>query len=289
MAQLACIWEATARKPGNVHRFQDFDETAYVDFLASAVAMGPALAPAARARVGWTILEGVRQTRRIVPTNTNLGILLLLAPLAAVDPNQSLRVGLPGVLDQLDVEDSHLVFQAIRLANPGGLGRVPEEDVAGEPTRPLREIMVLAADRDLVARQYADGFADVFNEAMPALEHGLEKTLCLEGAIVYGHLKLMATYPDSLIARKRGLVEAEEAQARARGVLDAGWPANPATCAALAEFDGWLRAEGNARNPGTTADLVAASLFAALREGMIQLPPPWPWSTRNLFGAKNQG
>ena len=38
--QLACIWEATARKPGNVHRFQDFDDVHhFVDFPASAAAI----------------------------------------------------------------------------------------------------------------------------------------------------------------------------------------------------------------------------------------------------------
>ena len=92
----------------------------------------------------------------------------MLAPLAAVSPGAELRSGVAAVLDQLDLEDSRLTYRAIRLANPGGLGRSPDQDVADEPTMPLRQVMALAADRDLVARQYADGFATVFDEGVPA-------------------------------------------------------------------------------------------------------------------------
>jgi triphosphoribosyl-dephospho-CoA synthase len=277
LAQLACVWEATARKPGNVHRFLDFDDTTYLDFVLSAAAVGPVLNRARGRRVGETVLAGVKARRQVVPTNTNLGILLLLAPLAAVAPEEDLASGLARVLDGLDVEDSRAVFEAIRLAGPGGLGRAREQDVQGEPTLPLRPIMALAADRDLVALQYADGFREVLAEGVPALEQGLKATASLEGAIIWCHLALMAGYPDSLIARKRGRAEAEEAARRARAVRGAGWPVAPAGRHALTELDAWLRAEGHGRNPGTTADLVTACLFVALRQGVLTLPPPVPW------------
>src|SRR6516164_4281346 len=90
-AQLACIWEATARKPGNVHRFLDFDDLSYLDFLVTAAAVAPVLAGAAGRRVGATILECVRAARRVVRSNSNLGIVLLLAPLAAVPEGEDLR------------------------------------------------------------------------------------------------------------------------------------------------------------------------------------------------------
>src|SRR5438128_8315043 len=83
-AQLACIWEATARKPGNVHRFRDFEGTTYLDFIQSAVAIAPVLERASEQRVGETILQCVRATQAITRTNTNLGIILLLTPLATV-------------------------------------------------------------------------------------------------------------------------------------------------------------------------------------------------------------
>jgi triphosphoribosyl-dephospho-CoA synthase len=277
-AQLACIWEATARKPGNVHRFADFKDIDYLDFLVSAAAAAPVLETARQRRVGETVLQAVQATRRVARTNTNLGIILLLAALAAVPAEEELRPGLARVLDALDVEDARAVYRAIRTAAPGGLGRVGDQDVSEEPTRPLRQVMALAADRDLVARQYANGFAEVFDLGMPALEQGLEQTSSLEGAIIIAHLQLMAAHPDSLIARKRGRAEAEEAGRRARQVLEAGWPHAPGSPAALAELDRWLRAEGHGRSPGTTADLVTACLFVALREGRIQLPSRFPWS-----------
>src|SRR5207302_384138 len=93
-AQLACIWEATARKPGNVHRYRDFSDCGYLDFLLSAAAVAPILEKAGERRVGATVLAGVHATRSVVITNTNLGILLLLAPLAAVPREKNLRAEL---------------------------------------------------------------------------------------------------------------------------------------------------------------------------------------------------
>jgi triphosphoribosyl-dephospho-CoA synthase len=274
LAQVACIWEATARKPGNVHRFRDFTDTAYVDFLLSAAAIGPVLDAALHRGVGETVWEGVRASRKVVATNTNLGILLLLAPLASVPAERELRAGLPAVLNALDVADARAVYQAIRLAAPAGLGRVPEQDVSTEPTLPLQEVMALAAERDLIARQYANGFREVFEDGVSELDRALREGRGMEEAIIACHLHFLTRYPDSLITRKCGLVEAEEVSARARQVLARGWPL-PSAREALAEFDHWLRAKGNARNPGTSADLVAASLFTALREGIIKLPYAW--------------
>jgi triphosphoribosyl-dephospho-CoA synthase len=257
-AQVACIWEATARKPGNVHRYCDFADTHYLDFLLSAAAIAPFLETAAQRRVGVTVHEAVRATRRVVSTNTNLGIVLLLTPLAAVPAGEDMRSGVARVLDGLDVADARAVYEAIRLAVPGGLGRVAVQDVADEPTQTLRQVMELAAPRDSVARQYATAFHEVFEEGVPALTQALERGGSVEDAIVHCHLTWLANHPDSLIARKRGVAEAEEASRRARRVL-ATWPHD------ASELDAWLRAEGHTRNPGTSADLVTACLFVALR------------------------
>ena len=275
-AQLACIWETTARNPGNAHRFRDFEDIGYVDFLTSAAAIAPVVEAAPHQRVGQTVLDGVSATRRVAAGNPNLGVLLLLAPLAAVPDGVDSRDGVRRVLDGLDVADAQAVYQAIRLAAPAGLGRVTEQDVAGEPTMTLRQVMALAADRDLVARQYADGFREVFEDGVPALRDAFLRLETLDDALVAGHLHLMARYADSLVARKRGTAEAEEAARRAGEVLRQGWP-GPAGRAALAGLDAWLRAEGRGRNPGTTSDLVTACLFVLLREGTIALPPRLPW------------
>src|SRR5262249_36595266 len=167
---------------------------------------------------------------------------------------------------------------AIRLARPGGLGRAPEQDVREEPMLPLRQIMELAADRDLIARQYANGFSEVFDDGLTALLRGLEKTHTLEGAIIHSQLQLMANHPDTLIARKRDQWDADSASRWAKQVLEEGWPVSAKGWQSFKAFDAWLRAEGHSRNPGTTADLVTACLFVALREGRITLPSEYPWA-----------
>jgi triphosphoribosyl-dephospho-CoA synthase len=270
--QLACVLEATARKPGNVHRFQDFDDLAYTDFLLSAMAIAPILAESPHIGVGNAVLQAIQATRRFVRTNTNLGMVLLLAPLAAVPRETELVGGVADVLRKLGVSDSRAVFEAIRLSQPGGLGEAPEQDVRNEPTLPLRTIMELAQERDLIAKQYACGFSEVFDIGVPALERGLREARKLELAIILCHLHLLAALPDTLIQRKLGQAVAEEASRMAAKVLDQGWPHSAEARQALAGFDAWLRADGHARNPGSTADLVAASLFAALRDGIIQFP-----------------
>jgi triphosphoribosyl-dephospho-CoA synthase len=266
-AQLACIWEASARKPGNVHRYADFDDTSYLDFLTSAAALAPVLADAGQQSVGATILLGVQRTRQVARANTNLGIILLLAPLARAAGR---GIDRHTVLAELTVDDARLAYAAIRLANPGGLGQADEQDVHEEPTLTLRQAMALAADRDLIARQYANGFAEVFGDGLGALSAGLGRVGSLEGAILHTQLHLMAQYPDTLIARKCGSDVAQESTARARAVLEGR--------NSLAELDAWLRADGRRRNPGTTADLIAACLFAALEQGIIRLPLEMPWS-----------
>jgi RimK family alpha-L-glutamate ligase len=275
-ALLACLWEATTRKAGNVHRAADFADVTYADFTLSAVLAAPELGRAADRPLGETVLAAVRATRAVVRTNTNLGIVLLLAPLAKVPAGVELRAGVADVLARTTIADSAAVFEAIRLAAPGGLGKAKDQDVNDAPTLPLRDVMALAADRDLVARQYATDFADVFDLGVPALLDGLTQFGRVEPAVQHCQLAWLAAHPDSLIARKRGPEVAAEASRRARAVVAAGGVGTAAGRAAYDELDGWLRADGHARNPGTTADLVTACLFAALRDGL--LTPDVLWS-----------
>jgi triphosphoribosyl-dephospho-CoA synthase len=272
LAATACLLEVTARKPGNVHRGADFADSHYVDFLLSAAALVAPMDRAAEMGVGWTVLASVRATQRVVATNTNLGMILLFAPLAAIRPGEDARLGVERVLADTSLEDSRLAYEAIRLANPGGLGSVREQDIAAEPPIRLVDAMRLAADRDLIAAQYALCYRDVFEESLAPLKAALEAGRSMETAIVLAHLTLMATRPDTLIARKCGPTEAEEASRRAKAVLDEGWPDDANGAQELRQLDQWLRAEGHVRNPGTSADLVAAGLFVALRDGTISMP-----------------
>jgi triphosphoribosyl-dephospho-CoA synthase len=271
----ACIWEATARKAGNVHRLTDFDGLSYVDFVGSALAIAPVMERMAGEPLGATILEAIRATRAVVQTNTNLGIVLLLAPLSKCQPAPEI-VGhcerdVGAIIETTSIDDARNVYEAIRLAVPGGMGKVDQQDIAGEPTLTLTEVMALAADRDLIARQYANGFRDVLREGLPALLAGLTNFGNVEAAILVCQLHCLSHFPDSLIARKRGIDEANEVMRRAQAIdLKApdGWQR-------FMELDRWLRSEGHSRNPGTTADLVTACLFVALREHRIALSTPF--------------
>ncbi len=277
----ACVWEATSRKVGNVHQYADFVGTSYLDFVLSAGVIMGVLGNAARIRqVGVTVNASVKETRERVGNNTNLGIVILLAPLASTWEATHLpsgRTELSRTLAKLSIEDARLVYEAIRLANPGGLGDAPEQDVRDEPTVTLLEAMRLAADRDMVARQYANGFADVFDFGVPAFLDAFARFGCVEAAIIDSQLQWLATYPDSLIARKNGPAVAEDVQRRAAEVLRLGGVTTPEGRAAGVALDQHLRSDGNKLNPGTTADLITACLFVALRENKVTPSAPFRW------------
>jgi triphosphoribosyl-dephospho-CoA synthase len=268
-ATLACFLEATAPKLGNVHRGTDFDDLKYSDLIVSAIMIGPVMENAAARRLGETVLEAVRATHDAVGTNTNLGTILLLAPLAAVPRERPLSQGVADLLNRLGADDARLVYEAIRLARPGGMGRVGEADLAGAPPTDLIAAMRLAADRDLVARQYANGFQEVLHTVVPALKNGLDQGWGTNAAIVHAQMTIMSRFPDSLIARKCGMENAQRAADHAAEVLKSGTPNDEAFWAAAADLDFWLRSDGHRRNPGTTADLIAAGLFVLLREGIM--------------------
>src|SRR3954463_8877756 len=152
-AQLACVLEASAEKPGNITPRHDFADTTYEDMLRSAIAVGPELGRAAERGVGETVLAAVRATRRVAGANTNLGIALLLAPLAraALLGATTLRDGVEDVLGALTLDDAGGAYEGIRPAGAGGLEEPVEHDVRSVPTVALREAMAAAADRDSVA------------------------------------------------------------------------------------------------------------------------------------------
>jgi triphosphoribosyl-dephospho-CoA synthase len=269
-AQVACLLEVATSKPGNVSRHHDFGDTTFEDFLLSAVAVGAALGASGVAGVGETVVRAVQDTRRWVGANTNLGILLLLAPLAraAASGDGPLRSRLSRVLASLTVADARAVYSAIRLAAPGGLGQVEAQDVREEPTVTLREAMALAAGRDTIAREYVTDYDVTFGLAVPALRRVRACGLGWAVAALESYLSVLAEVPDTLIARKRGHGAAGAVSERAREVLGAGEPGSPERARATDAFDSELRGDANRLNPGTTADLVAAALFVALSEDL---------------------
>ena len=272
--QLACLLEVSAPKPGNVSPGFHFHDTRYEDFLASAVAIGPALAGAAQHPLGTTIRMAVEDTRRWTRSNTNLGIVLLLAPLAraalrtgGTAASGTLRERLSRVLSETTVADAAEVYAAIRQARPGGLGEAPEEDVSEPPSVKLREAMALAADRDAIAREYVTDFELTFDVGVPALRAARREGAAWTDAAVDAYLRLLDSTADTHIARKLGQSEAEAVSRRAREVLQAGGTRSEEGREALAALDAELRDTRNRRNPGATADLTCAALFVVILEG----------------------
>lgn len=260
----ACVAELAALKPGNVHVFAGGHDMTTADFEKSAAASAPAMGALALS-VGARIFEAIRCTREAVGCNTNLGIVLLCAPLAQAalsSAGGSLRERLTAVLQRLDVADAERAFAAIRLAEPAGLGDAPEHDVRAPPTVALGAAMAAAADRDRVAAQYAEGFADIFELGLPRLRSGLARWSSERWATTSLYLAFLAALPDSHIVRKYGLERAQAVRATAQPYarqLDAA--DDPEQLAAgLLAFDRELKSAGV--NPGTSADLTVATLFA---------------------------
>jgi triphosphoribosyl-dephospho-CoA synthase len=278
-AQLACLLEVSAPKPGNVSPGRHFGDTRYEDFLASAAALGPALAGAGTRPLGATIRRAILATARWTRSNTNLGMVLLLAPLAraaaaARAPGDegpidrtALRAALAETLDATTVDDARGVYAAIRRAAPGGLGRAEAQDVADEPTVTLLEAMRLAAHRDGIAREYATAFATTFEVGVPALARARADGLPWEDAVVECYLTLLAAGPDTHVARRAGQATAERVARDAQGVMAAGGVRTEAGRAAVADLDAALRDRDNTANPGTTADLTAAAILVVLLGG----------------------
>jgi triphosphoribosyl-dephospho-CoA synthase len=260
----ACLAELEALKPGNVHRFSDGHDMTVADFVASAEAAAPLIA-----RKGVGLGERIRlaaaASRLAAGQNTNLGIILLAAPLAAAALERgqaSLADKLRRVLEALTVEDAREAYRAIRETKPGGLGDAPEHDVAGEPRVSLLEAMRAAEGRDRIAWNYAHGFADIFDLGRKWLIQGSERWGEVPWAVTRVYLGFLTHLPDTLIERKFGPASAALVREEA-APIEASFTSSQAPdtmIAPLMAFDRALKERG--LNPGTSADLTVATLFA---------------------------
>jgi triphosphoribosyl-dephospho-CoA synthase len=266
---IACLLEVSADKPGNVTPRHDLPDMTFADMVRSALALAPVFETerVAAASVGELIADGVRATAAVTASNTNLGIVLLFAPLARAAVTRAgaepVRTALERVLAALDVADAAAAFAAIVAARPGGLGDADEHDVREPAQITLRQAMGAAAGRDSIAAEYASGYSIVFESGLPLLTDALGDGASTLDAIVSLHVGLLAMHPDTLIARKAGAEAARAVSQAARAVRDGS--------RTLEQFDGDLRRDGRRLNPGTTADLVAATLLAAQLTG-VPLP-----------------
>lgn len=266
----ACRLEVLSPKPGNVCPGFSFSDASVEDFLVSADAIAPVLAQTSELGVGPAIRRAVERTQEAVGHNTNLGIVLLLAPLAAVPEQVPLLDGTGAVCRGLTVDDSTEAYRAISLASPGGLADVKEQPVAQQPDIDLRECMRLAAARDLIAAQYVTDFRDVLQHGVWSLLHTEEWDEVGDQRLAWLAVNMLATRGDTLIRRKCGDAINYDVQRRALALLQTGWPHERLSQSHYDEFDAFLRDSEHRRNPGTTADMIAAVLFAVLRSGICR-------------------
>jgi len=282
----ACRYDVLAFKPGNVSLGRAGHGMEAVDFLRSAAAATPRLM-GPEGRVGLDILGAVRATRRAVGCNTNLGILLLAAPLLKASAllfgtpcptgpgaASGLRASLGEVLAATTRQDSADVFAAIRLANPAGLGSAPEEDVHRRPKLALQEVMRLAAHRDRIAAQYVTHYRDVFVLGLRCLEGTTASGASLTDAVTDCYLTFLSQRLDSHVLRKWGRTAASRVREEAAAVAAAlkACENRRRRMVLLSTLDRVLKREG--LNPGTSADLTVASLLAFLLIRSGGYPPP---------------
>ncbi|HSW26738.1 MAG TPA: triphosphoribosyl-dephospho-CoA synthase [Burkholderiaceae bacterium] len=271
----ACRLDVAVRKPGNVSAVSPGHGMDAQRFIASAQAAAAPLFEAG-ARVGPRIEAAMAASLAAAGCNTNLGIVLLCAPIAAAVERadslasaQQLRAAVAAVLADLDVADAQAAYRAIARANPGGLGHAPAQDVRAAPSVDLRAAMALATPRDSIAAQYASGYADLFELALPALQPGFTPMRVNAGGVTDAdtatcvqrvYLLLLGRLADSHIVRKHGESVAQTVMRSAQEWLARAAPERDPQFAA---WDESLKARGI--NPGTSADLtVAALLLAAL-------------------------
>lgn len=265
----ACRLEVRTLKPGNVHVFSEGHGMTVADFDRSAEISAPFLSDP-DLTVGTRIWRSVEATINALHTNTNLGIVLLCAPIAAAAGPQasgnSLGSRIAFILNSLTQEDACKTYKAIAKANPAGLGSVLQGDVAQDPPAgwTLEHAMKESANHDLIAAQYARFFKDIIEYA-GLYEKSLEGGASREQALSFLFLQKLSQIPDTHIVRKHGKDCAEEVQKSAGGVLKELAIINARDLSSahcqnrLLSFDKELKTKGY--NPGSLADLMCASAF----------------------------
>jgi triphosphoribosyl-dephospho-CoA synthase len=265
----ACREELEAPKPGNAHVFASSRKGVDLFARSAEVAAGPLTAP--RERTGARILGAMEATLAAVGTNTNLGIILLCAPLAvaAETGRADLRAALRDVLDALDLEDARLAFLAIRRAAPGGLGRVTDHDVGAPATVTLRQAMAEASGRDQIARQYVTAFDAVFSLGLDSLAAAQQRWRSAPSTTLWVFLSFLATFDDTHVVREHGRAVAAEIRRHAVSLGERlthvdDWRD------VLPELLAWDQSlKQRAINPGTSADLTVATLFVRRLQNIL--------------------
>jgi triphosphoribosyl-dephospho-CoA synthase len=258
----ACMAELEALKPGNVHIFADGHGMTVQDFIASADAVSEVISQP-NLTLGERVLRSVQATHDAVKMNTNLGMILLCAPLIQaklIAHGTGLQANIHKVISGSNIADAEACFAAIRLASPAGLGVADLHDVHQPADCVLKQAMQQAASQDSIARQYSNNFADVF-DGLAYYQKALIKWQRPAWAATALYLHFLSSFLDSHIVRKQGQTIAKLVQNEAiEHATEFNKAFNPKNYqSALMAFDVALKKRG--LNPGTSADLTVASLF----------------------------
>jgi triphosphoribosyl-dephospho-CoA synthase len=272
--QQACEVELQAFKPGNVSIYADGHDMTIADFRVSAeVSAAPLCNP--DYSLGEKIFYAVKATHEAVACNTNLGIILLSAPLiqAASDmpSDLTLRQALSQVLKTTTLEDAQWVFKAIMLASPGGLGRSDNQDVSEKPSVTLTEAMRLASEKDRIALQYITDYEDIFDFAVLIHYNAMSKWGNQGWSALSVYVGLLCKFPDSHIERKYAGQFTEMVACKmselSNALSNAEKPEH--TLPLLYSLDHELKSRGV--NPGTMADMTVATVLTVFLEDVIKL------------------
>jgi triphosphoribosyl-dephospho-CoA synthase len=298
--QLAILLEINAPKPGNVHRNANFHKTNYEHFLASTVAAAPSFKIAAmqgikvaerkinlsNVGIGRIIKDAIERINTWQHGgNTLLGTVILLSPIAVAAGKtlkennnafdlQKIRKNIKAVTTATKPEDAVALYEAISTAKPGGLNKAPRFDVTKASSKQeilethttLFDVFKISARYDSVSNEWTNNYSIVFDTGFPFLKKELTKN-SINNAVVHTFLKILAETPDTLIARKVGWKKANKISDQARQILQLGGLKTQKGRNVLATFDKKLRDSENKLNPGTTADLITATLALHVLSG----------------------
>ena len=267
----ACKVDVEAFKPGNVSVYSEGHDMTVADFILSAEVSASAMTNPDFS-LGQKIYHAVKATRAAVACNTNLGILLLCAPVCQAyyqkKKGQDLRSALTLVLRNTTQDDADWVFKAITLAAPGGLGESSEQDVTETAAVTLTEAMRIASERDRIARQYITNYKDIFDFAILRYNSSLVEYDDSTWAAVSVYTGLLSQFPDSHIERKYGDKYTgwvlEQMITVDNALVNTDTPEQ--FIPMLHEVDRMFKEKSI--NPGTTADLTVATVFIILVEAL---------------------
>lgn len=296
-ASLAALLEVSAYpKPGNVHRISNFQRTFYEHFLAGGVALGSVMGELAKRsinskkwvdiRLGHSIYEAVDEMFYWQSGgNIHLGIILLLAPLSAgagatlsdgTLEVTKLREYTKNIVSKATYEDTLAIYRAIeRSMSLENLGSAEDLDIKNkmstkkiklENITPL-EIFEICKNKDLICYEWVTGFSTIFETGYPYLKEKIFGGTSINNAIVDTFVNILSKNPDSLIIRKRGEKVARSISKEAQKILEMGGSESDDGTSMLWSLDEKLKKENGKLNPGTTADLTAASIFVLLLSG----------------------